>query len=358
MYVKVDGQNSYGYDTKTQIGTLPTKRSLTVSTSAGADGSASITSAEGYGYTNSTNDDLTHGAAGTGNYYYDGTTVTLVAPDAQQGYRFTKWTKNGTQQSTSASYSLGNVSSANSGAYVANFEGNTYTVHFDGNDNTGGSMSDQTGFKYGTDKALTSNAFTRAYTVTYNYHDATSGNDTESNTATYTFNGWNTAADGTGTSYTNGYSLSTPSPAPAHNGIVNLYAQWNSGSVTLPSPEKTGHNFLGWYTEATGGTPVGGAGDSYTPTAGITLHAQWEAITYTVTIAKNNNGYGTLTEESDNVRVINNVPYGTVITTGAGENANKVTINGTPVTATSATSDAQYTYAFSGWTNGTATVTG
>ncbi len=359
MYAYLLGASSVGIRTEMELNAMPDKYSLTVSAGTGANGSASITSAEGYGYTNSTNDDLTHGAAGTGNYYYDGTTVTLEAPDAQDGYRFTKWTKGSSSTSLSeeTSYQF-DVSSTNSGAYVANFEGNTYTVHFDGNDNTGGIMSDQTGFKYGTGKALTTNAFSRVYTVTYNYHDATSGNGTASSDATYTFNGWNTAADGSGTSYTNGYSLSTPSPIPNHNGTVNLYAQWNSASVTLPSPEKTGHNFLGWYTEETGGTRVGGAGDSYTPTAGINLHAQWEAITYTVTIAKNNNGYGTLTEESDNVRVINNVPYGKVITTGTGENANKVTINGTTVTATPAASDAQYSYAFSGWTNGAATVTG
>ncbi len=355
MYVKINQiQNIPQGSADITIGSIPTLRILTVSTAGtGANGSASISCAEGHGYPSGG-----FLAGNSGNYYYDGTTVTLVAPAAQEGYRFTKWTKNGTQKSTSASYSLGNVSSTNSGAYVANFEGNTYKVVFKGNDNTDGSMSDQTGFKYGTGKALTSNAFSRVYTVTYNYHDATSGNSTESSDATYTFNGWNTAADGSGTTYTNGFSLSTPTPIPSHNGTVNLYAQWNSASVTLPSPKKTGHNFLGWYTEETGGTRVGGAGDSYTPTAGINLHAQWEAITYTVTIAKNNNGYGTLTEESDNVRVINNVPYGTVITTGTGENANKVTINGTTVTATPAASDAQYSYAFSGWTNGTATVTG
>ena len=257
-------------------GTPPAgKYELTVSTyGTGASGSATISCAEGHGYANSTLVDFTY----PGSYYYDGTTVTLEAPDAQEGYRFTKWTKgsSSTSLSTKTSYQF-DVSSTNSGAYVANFEGNSYTVHFDGNDNTDGSMSNQTGFKYGTGTALTSNAFSRVYTVTYNYHDATSGNGTASDDATYTFNGWNTAADGSGTTYTNGFSLSTPTPIPSHDGTVNLYAQWNSASVTLPSPEKTDHKFLGWYTEETGGNPVGGAGDSYIPTAGITLHAQWES---------------------------------------------------------------------------------
>ena len=49
-------------------------------------------------------------------------------------------------------------------------------------------------------------------------------------------------------------------------------------SVTLPSTTKGTESFLGWFTEATGGEKIGDAGDSYTPTADITLHAQWEAV--------------------------------------------------------------------------------
>ncbi|MBQ8939054.1 MAG: InlB B-repeat-containing protein [Paludibacteraceae bacterium] len=49
-------------------------------------------------------------------------------------------------------------------------------------------------------------------------------------------------------------------------------------SVTLPSATNGTESFLGWFTEATGGEKIGNAGDSYTPTADITLHAQWEAV--------------------------------------------------------------------------------
>ncbi|MBR1922656.1 MAG: InlB B-repeat-containing protein, partial [Paludibacteraceae bacterium] len=121
---------------------------------------------------------------------------------------------------------------------------------------------------------------------------------------------------------------------------------------------RTGYTQTGWSVNLDGSTNDYAIGGTYSTDADLDLYPYWTINTYTVTVAKNNNGYGTLTEESDNVRVINNVPYGTVITTGTGENANKVTINGTTVTATPAASDAQYTYAFSGWTNGAATVTG
>ena len=49
----------------------------------------------------------------------------------------------------------------------------------------------------------------------------------------------------------------------------------NASSVTLPTPTRDGYTFNGWYTAATGGSLVGAAGDSYAPSADITLYAQW-----------------------------------------------------------------------------------
>ena len=49
----------------------------------------------------------------------------------------------------------------------------------------------------------------------------------------------------------------------------------NASSVALPTPTRDGYTFNGWYTAATGGTLVGAAGDSYAPSADITLYAQW-----------------------------------------------------------------------------------
>ncbi|MBE7018678.1 MAG: hypothetical protein E7413_02220 [Ruminococcaceae bacterium] len=53
------------------------------------------------------------------------------------------------------------------------------------------------------------------------------------------------------------------------------YATSAATSVTLPTPKRGGFLFAGWYTAPTGGTRVGGAGDSYAPSANITLYAQW-----------------------------------------------------------------------------------
>ena len=73
-------------------------------------------------------------------------------------------------------------------------------IHFDANGGTG-TMNDQR-FGINASQALTANAFTRA---------------------DYTFDGWNAAADGSGTSYTNGQSVSF-----ASGGVTTLYAQWLS----------------------------------------------------------------------------------------------------------------------------------
>ena len=59
-------------------------------------------------------------------------------------------------------------------------------------------------------------------------------------------------------------------------------------ALTLPTPNKIGHKFLGWYTAATGGTKVGDAGADYKPDANITLYAQWEKIPYTITVTTSN----------------------------------------------------------------------
>lgn len=57
-------------------------------------------------------------------------------------------------------------------------------------------------------------------------------------------------------------------------------------SITLPSvTANTGYTFDGWYTAQTGGTKIGGAGETYTPTDNITLYAH-----YTATGGETSNG--------------------------------------------------------------------
>jgi uncharacterized repeat protein (TIGR02543 family) len=122
----------------------------------------------------------------------------------------------------------------------------------------------------------------------------------------YTFGWWNTSSDGTGTSYFESDTYSA-------NASVTLYAQWiiNTWSVTynenttdtvgnMPSsqakiynvnltlssnvPTRTGYNFLSWNTSSGGTGTSYDPGDTYTNNTNVTLYAQWEIKTTTITL--------------------------------------------------------------------------
>ena len=132
----------------------------------------------------------------------------------------------------------------------------------------------------------------------------------------YAFTGWNTKADGTGTSYNDKGAIQSESD-------ITLYAQWevankytvtfnaNNGtnnSTTQGMPDsiamklnkntftKTGYTFTGWNTKADG------TGTSYTDEQSVslsnnlTLYAQWEINKYTVTFNANG-GTGTMNSQ-------------------------------------------------------------
>lgn len=58
------------------------------------------------------------------------------------------------------------------------------------------------------------------------------------------------------------------------DGNGTLTAQYEKKSVDLPQIERTGYEFLGWFTDPTGGEKKE---DTFTPTSDITLYAHWEA---------------------------------------------------------------------------------
>ena len=69
-------------------------------------------------------------------------------------------------------------------------------------------------------------------------------------------------------------------------------------ALTLPTPAaRTGFTASGWYTASTGGSKVGDAGASYTPTATGTLYFRWSANSYTVTY-NSNTGTGTMATQT------------------------------------------------------------
>jgi uncharacterized repeat protein (TIGR02543 family) len=110
----------------------------------------------------------------------------------------------------------------------------------------------------------------------------------------YTFSGWNTAADGTGTSYASSGSYTLNAP-------LTLYAKWTANSLTVTydsqggssiangtttvggsissspgTPTRDGYTFNGWFVASSGGSAITFA-YTHGQTANFTLYAQWTA---------------------------------------------------------------------------------
>ena len=152
-----------------------------------------------------------------------------------------------------------------------------YTVRF--NNNAGyGTMADQM-FVYDIEQVLSANNFSRTG---------------------YTFAGWNTEFDGTGTAFTD--AQTALNLTSAQGTTIVLYAQWaaiilpefeinfelnysgatapNSITVkqgekilSLPTPDRAGYDFIGWFTQD--GLEVK-SGDDFDFNRDISLFAKWE----------------------------------------------------------------------------------
>ena len=258
--------------------------------------------------------------------------VTLPTP-TRTGYTFEGW-----YTTASGGTKVGNggdsYTPTESVTLYANWKAISYSVKFNGNGSTSGSMSNQS-FTYDKAQSLNANEFKKAYNVTFNYNGNGASNSTS--TVTFTFNGWAKTVDGA-KAYNDKASVSNLTSTKG--GIVNLYAMW-SGTLTLPTPTRTGYTFKGWYTAASGGTKVGNGGDSYTPTSAITLYAQWTANTYSVKFNGNGATSGSMNNQNFTYDVAQN------LTANAFKKAYTVTFNYNGNGASNTTSTATYT--FSGW---------
>ena len=193
----------------------------------------------------------------------------------------------------------------------AKWTANSYSVKFNPNKGSGssavnGTMSNQS-FKYGTAQALTANAFTRTG---------------------YSFVGWDTKADGSGTNYSNKQSVKNL----ATSGTVNLYAQWkantytvkynaNGGTGTTASSThtydtakaltkngftRTGYTFAGWAASSSATSAAYTNQQSVKNLAGsgtVNLYAVWTINKYTLTV--NPNG-GTFKGKATNTTITQN----------------------------------------------------
>jgi len=210
------------------------------------------------------------------------------------GYTFSGWNTaangSGTAYADAASYSF----AADLTLYAQWTAIPTKTVTFNNNGGTG-SMANEVN---NVPTALTTNTFTRAG---------------------YTFSGWNTAANGSGTAYAN--SASYPFTAD-----VTLFAQWtaiptktvtfdNNGgtgsmanevnnvptALTANTFSRAGYTFAGWNTAADGSGTAYSDGGSYAFAADATMYAQWTPIGAKTVTFDGNGGSGSMADESHNV---------------------------------------------------------
>mgnify|MGYP002770194914 CR=1 FL=1 len=188
--------------------------SETVTIAQGSTGDRGYTAtwtANHYAITYEGMDGAEHGDAQPTSHTYG--TATTVSDPTKTGYTFAGWLVNGSGEAVK-NLTLGADDYTEAITLTATWTANHYTVAFDANGGSG-TMAPQA-FTYDAAQALAAASFTRAG---------------------HTFAGWNTAADGSGTSFADETSVVNLS---AEDGAsVTLYAQWTedakyslSGQVT------------------------------------------------------------------------------------------------------------------------------
>ena len=116
------------------------------------------------------------------------------------GYTFSGW--NTKEDGSGTPYKdEDSVTISKKSTLYAQWKANTYTVKYDANEGTGTMSSSK--HTYDKELALTKNTFTRKG---------------------YTFDGWNTKGDGSGTDYKDGQSVKNLTDK--NNDTITLYAQW------------------------------------------------------------------------------------------------------------------------------------
>jgi len=218
---------------------------------------------------------------------YKITAAVALKNPSRAGYTFTGWY---TSPELASETKVTKIKKGSTGEKIlyAGWKANVYKIKFAKNaKNATGTMSAITGVVYDTDVTLSSGAFARKG---------------------YTFEGWNTKANGRGTAIEDGATVKNL--CTKNNGTVTLYAVWkaipytityhldggnNSAknpdsytvaqTITFAKPKKTGYTFKGWYkdadlTQKISKIKAGSIGE-------LELYAKWQVNKYTVVFNAN-----------------------------------------------------------------------
>jgi uncharacterized repeat protein (TIGR02543 family) len=242
-------------------------------------------------------------------------TITWQAPSSDGGDAITGYTV--TLNNNATCTTTGALSCTINGLSA----GTTYTYTVSATNSVGTSPTASGSFSIAANQTVTFNANGGSGTMSSqaaNTSTALTAN-TFSRTG-YSFTGWNTAANGSGTAYSDGSTY-------AFSAGTTLYAQWSGSTYTvtydynsatvqngpsssgftsggtaisLPSPTKTGFSFDGWYTDSGFSTLLGAGGYSYSPTSSVTLYAKFTALPNQTVIFDANGGTGTMSNQVTN----------------------------------------------------------
>ncbi|WP_407426277.1 InlB B-repeat-containing protein [Treponema sp.] len=294
-------------------------------------------------YTLTFNSNSGSGSMESQTYYYGSSQSLNANSYYRYGYNFAGW--NTSSDGSGTSYSDGQaISITENTTLYAQWEAQTFTVSFNSNGGSG-TVSSQT-FTYSSSlsSSLNANTFTREG---------------------YTFTGWNTSSDGSGTSYSDTQAITASSWLSSN---ITLYAQWsiNTFTVTFNSnggssvdtqtiawgstavlyvPVKAGNDFVNWYTDSALTSEF-----SFTTQVkqNYTLYAKWNIQTLAVTFSGNGSTSGSVSDL--------NMTYGET----ASFPSNSYSKTGynflgwsTSSSATSADYSDGYTISISNWMSGT-----
>ena len=222
---------------------------------------------------------------GSGTYNY-GQSCTLTAA-AATGYTFLKWTENGNQVSTNASYTFTVTSNR---TLIAQFQAQEFTITASANPSNGGTVSGGGTYNYGQNCNLIATA-----KPGFTFTNWTENGSVVSNNANYTFTvtGNRTLVANFDTQAPNTYNINV-SPNPSNGGTVSGGGTYNYGqSCTVTATPATGFTFLRW-TE-NGQQVSTNASYTFTVTGDRTLVAQFQAQSFTITATANPSNGGTVT---------------------------------------------------------------
>ena len=172
---------------------------------------------------------------GGGAFHY-GDNCTVIATPAN-GYTFLRWTENGQQVSTNASYSF---SVSGNRTLVAQFQVQSYTITATANPSNGGTVSGGGTFNYGQSCTLTATPATGQ-----NFIKWTKNGQQVSTNATYTFTVTESAT------YVAQFETQTFTVSlaanPAEGGVLTGGGTFNYGQVTtIHATANTGYEFVNW----------------------------------------------------------------------------------------------------------------